>query len=158
MRIEIMPLEGNGYRGIERSLTTTHFKSNKVGKAFDKLLVMYFDYLSYVEQNIESYKILIKILPFYHILKQHGVNCEVVIFDEKPFNAFYEYDTEPLGIDVVNQHYESLFSSLTSSLGFLNENLLCKRNEDISHIINMLANEFPEYHNWKAIYVYKVIC
>lgn len=165
MDIDIKPIEKRsyGYRGVDRLLNTHHFKY-KSKKEFNKLIEMYFDYISYtfVSEDIDTISIFNKILPFYSLLMENGVSCEIIIYNDEPVKDFSNEKIEFLGIDIVNQHNESLLTDPAIGLpqNCLNKNLLCYNIDDCTRIINHLEeyilNEYG--HEMKTLYVYKVIC
>lgn len=165
MDIDIKPIEkrSTGYRGVDRLLNPHHFKyKNK--KMFDKLIEMYFDYISYtfLSEEIDTLEMFNRILPFYSLLAENGVSCEIIICNEEPVTNFYNEKIEFLGIDIVNQHYESLLTdpSIGLPINILNKNLLCNGIDDCTKIINLLEGHIlTEYgHEMKPVYVYVVLC
>jgi|GEM_PF-1629407 len=165
MDIDIKPIEkrSNGYRGVDRVLNTHHFKY-KSKNEFNKLIEMYFDYISYtfVSEDIEPISIFNKMLPFYSLLIENGVSCVIILYNDEPIEDFSNVKIELLGIDIVNQHNESLLTdpAIDLPLNYLNKNLLCNNIDDCIKIIRLLEESIlNEYgHVMKTLYVYKVIC
>lgn len=165
MDIDIKPIErkSNGYRGVDRLLNTHHFKY-KNNKILDKLIEMYFDYISYtfVSEDFDTIKIFYKMLPFYSLLVENRVSCEIIISNKESITNFNNEKIEFLGIDIVNQHNESLltYPAMRFPINILNKNLLCNKIDDCTKIIKLLEGYvLTEYgHEMKPLYVYKVIC
>lgn len=159
MNIDIKPIENNqiGYRGLDRLLNVERFN---VDKGFNQLIKMYFDYISYLLEYNDSNDTFYKILPFYYFLVEKGAKCEMIISDKEPVNDFCGNKVEFLGIDIVNQYFDSLLLEPTVDLSetLLNKNMLCKQIEYYPEIISNLGEyQLPE-HEWEPQYVYKVIC
>lgn len=160
MDIDIKPIEksSNGYRGVDRVLNTHHFKY-KSKKEFDRLIGQYFDYISYTfdSECNDIIEILYKILPFYSLLLENGVSCEIIIWDNEPI--IDEENIELLGIDIVNQHNESLLIDASVELPILNENMLFQHIDDCTNTIEAIKEHFlAKYgHEVKPLYIYRVV-
>lgn len=157
MQIEIVEMEENGYRGIERAVTFDHFPNYKT-KEFGILTHMLCKYdstlifgekevcLNYLESN----------KPFYYELKKNGIACEVMASDSKPIESLDSYELEFLGYDIVNQNHESVFSEGERVPG-TNENLLCPKEEDFEKFVKMLSYKMAPNHVLEMWYVYRIV-
>lgn len=155
MDIDIMPLERK-YRGLERTLTNLHFKTDK---NFSLLLNAYLEYLSYIYQNANLKEKLTNLMTFYSLLRNAGVNCEIIVYDNSHISSFFNSKLEFLGLDIVNQNFESILkeSGLKLPEGTLNKNLLCKSPNDFLYIVNSLEKYILPDDKLELYYIYKII-
>lgn len=160
MEIDIVPIKNNLYRGVERALTTEDLYSRHTKKHFNDLLKEYFDYLDVISCETDLITMYKKILPFYHVLIQNNISCELIIFNECPISEFLNVEIELMGIDVLNQHYESLIVDYVEYpiKKFLNRNLLLNDIDYIESIKEILGSNILSEHKWTPYYVYHLEC
>ncbi|MBQ7670788.1 MAG: hypothetical protein IJS45_08725, partial [Clostridia bacterium] len=145
----------NKYRGVSRGLLVSELATDSSQKSFKELLKLYLDYITIVneEMSIIDFK---KVIEIYTEFKNRKVNCECILFDNKPIKEFMQYKLEFLGVDIINDYSESLLSDVPDKFRcrFLNHNGLCNNASIIETIIPMLN---PGNEEWSAGYVFKVI-
>lgn len=152
MIYDIVPL-GQGYRGMGRSLTTDHLAPQKK-KLSNELLELYFAYLDvWLEKcSPSSFACM---LELFRSFCEHGIPCELIVYDSVPMENAYGYPIELLGIDIAHDLCESLISGhLNPEIAhLLNENGLCRTVEAVEKIIPL-----QDYGNvtWAPCYVYSV--
>jgi len=154
MRYDIVSL-GKKYRGMERSLTTSHLWNRNTKKIFEELLETYYLYIDidfWDEINRSSFE---RICACYKKFLTHNIPCELIAYDILPIEDVYGYPIELLGIDIVHDMCESLISDNVNPKinHLLNENGLCRTVSDIDKII-----PFQDHGTvaWSPCYVYKV--
>lgn len=154
MRYDIVPIKQK-YRGMDRSLLATDLLTLKSKSEFDKLLNTYYTYLECIEENISDTG-LKSLIHIYEEFKKFGVPCEIIVFDSIPHKNVFGYQIELLGIDIVHDMCESLLSDDINSCIYhlLNENGLCKTEQDVEKII-----PFQDCGNveWSPCYVYELV-
>lgn len=160
MKFDIVSLNGF-YRGIERSLSADDLLSGNAKSQYKRLANLYFRYLDIIYgskimiYNINTFNL---ILEYYNTFKSLGVDCEVIVYDDKPIKNAFNYTIELLGVDVVHDFAESLLED------FNNVNTVVKKHLNSYGLLNnsdstdvVLKNSVTGGMNWKACWVYKVM-
>ena len=141
------------YRGMERNLMTSDFYNSKKKESYDNLLETYFSYIE--ECEIQPNPSLEKIIAYCKKFIEHGISCEIIVYDFEPINDVIGYSLELLGIDIVHDLCESLISDEVNPkiVHLLNENGLCRTMDDVERII-----PYQNHGNvkWDSCYVYKI--
>lgn len=153
MRIEVVPV-CSSYRGIGRCFTPQLFCSNRPRREMDKLLEMYFEYISNALRPA-SQEILDYMLCYCNRLKEHNIPCEVIVFDTQPIESVYGRKFSFLGIDITHEMAESLLENATETLisKFVNEHFLCAKASDIAQVIELCDHGGA---TWLPCWVYHV--
>lgn len=143
------------YRGMERSLTALDFYTPKTKRDYNTLLQEYSEVIEY-ELNIMTEELFDRMLLFYQKIKRYGIPCEIIVFDERPITEDLGYPVEFLGLDIVYDMGESLIEDKINPavLYLLNENGLCRTEEDVEKVIRYQNHGTVE---WKPCYVYKLL-
>ena len=142
------------YRGIERSLTVSSFD---IKNNFNRVLDKYFEYLSILDLPVckDNFE---RIIECYHFFLENNVKCEMIVYDNTPFESAYGYKVGFLGIDVVCDMCESLiFESASNEFvkKLTNQNGLC---DDIRDVATIISGTSQQDFVWRPCWVYKVIC
>lgn len=156
MRFDIVPL-GKRYRGKDRCLTTDHLWTKKTRKLSEELLEEYFKYIDlYLKQyETEDSSTFEGMLTFYRAFCMYDIPCEMMVYDKNPVMNAFGYPVELLGIDIVHDMCESLIVDNRNPViqPWLNENGLCKTEDDVEKIISLLD---CGTEGWGKCYVYRV--
>ena len=146
------------YQGIERTFSPLKdFQNHKVSNTEFKQLLEY--ELKVIElgfnmpENEENFE---KLCALYKTLKKEGLDCDVIVYDDKPINQAYGRSLIFLGIDIeadktecplADEHREAVRIEL-------NSNGLCP---NIATAAGLTKNWEKEYKSFNYVYVYKVI-
>lgn len=148
------------YKGCERSVSCYDFdrypkkKFNflfEINEKFmEELVIPYSDHIT--EEGLE------KLLYYYRIYRENDVDCEVIVFDKEPINeAIFPYKTELLGIDIVDECFESLLEGCEpydNISKYLNGNMLC---DSVDVIPDILSRVETGYKQWGPCWVYRLV-
>lgn len=153
MRFELV-MNDKKYRGIGRGLLISDVINKKNRKEFEYMLELY---LSFLEDNeINNEKSLVRTIEFYKVLISFDIPCEIILYNQSPVTQAWGYTLEFLGIDITHDLCESLIDDEINPKieHLLNENGLCKTEEDVKTIIPYQDCGDVE---WSPCYVYKMI-
>ena len=154
MLYDIVPIN-KFYRGIERSLLATHLITQS-NKTTNMLLEQYYLYLSDIDESPTLIG-LIKLIDFCKALKKNHIDCEIIVYDTSTLANAWSYSLDLLGIDIVNEAWESLISNFEllplQICQLLNSNGLCQTEKNASMVVSHFNNTDFE---WKFCYVYKL--
>ena len=160
MKFDIVSLDAF-YRGLDRSLNADDLLRNNAKSHYKELIGYYFRYLDIMYSpekilyNMDTFNL---ILDYYKTFKSLGVDCEIIVYDDKPLKNAFNYSIEFLGIDVVHDLAESLledFNDLKTVVKkHLNSHGLLENLDDMDIVLN---NCFTGGMKWEPCWVYKVI-
>lgn len=159
MRFDIVTLD-NSYRGVERSLNTDDLLSKKAKVYYDKSINYYFKYLDLiynaqgVSYNLNTFN---ELLIYYKKFKSYGINCEIIAYNNSLLNDVFGWQIKLLGVDIVNNFYESLLEDTNGVHDIIKSHLnpfgLLQKAEDIDIV---LKNSLCGNYHWMPCWVYKV--
>lgn len=159
MWISVVPTEGT-YHVVDRTITPYHLN---VKMGFGQLLEMYFEYMSSelkVLNEANACTVYNAMYGFYSALIKNGIPCGIIAFDYNIINDFYNKKLECLGIDIVNDCFESPLHEMHSGFSseHLNENQLCDDLAQYNAILSIMPNDFIQQQPYVPCYVYRIIC
>lgn len=155
MRCDIVT-RGKYYKGMGRTFDTDCLLTKELKQYHNLLLDIYFRYNDIMVADMEVHDCFMELVQIYNELKKYKVDCELIVYDDKPIEQVNLYDLKFLGIDIVHDLCETLLSEKKEKRisSFLNENGLCKSEEDVKRLIPMLKHGDVK---WKPCYIYEVL-
>lgn len=156
MKYDIVPIDSI-YRGIERTLKASDLYTKNTKKEFNFLLNEYFNYLTNIEQPVSKNN-LEKIIDYYYVLLEKGIECEIIAYDDHPCSNVYGYQVNLLGIDIIYEMCESLILENIEKKPIqeiLNTNGLC---DGLSNIPTIMSKLNINNMDCKLYWVYKLVC
>ena len=143
------------YRGIDRWLSLYELPRIKSKKDNLKLIEDYNLYVDTLDEEELGIDLFNKLLEFYKLFKEKGVDCEFLVCDDEPIKDAYGYKLEFLGIDIYSGYRESLIFEPKDEYvrSFLNENGLCT---DVNDIDKIIAVSETGNHTWGPLYIYSL--
>ena len=154
MKFDIVPIN-SAYRGIGRSLTPEDFQSKCARGNMDKLIQIYYDYITECLKS-ESQETFEHMLEYCGVLNKNDIPCELIVYDSQPLESAYGKSLSFLGIDIVHEMTESLLENAAYRLPktLLNEHLLCNKVMDVTQIITLCDHGGAL---WLPCWVYHVV-
>lgn len=156
--MEIRIVKMSEYRGMDREIEVSDFKTIKSKKSFNSLIKRWADYteIYYTSENLKEIYFLSKKLM--EKLADNDIECEIILCTKEKGDYFLGEKTLFLGIDVIFDGGESVLKNFTGKRNILNKNCLCDNTTIAKEVINKYSNnaDYPaKYFELWRIYLLK---